>query len=118
MALFVGKGEVYLRDPTTKKEVKQVLWGDWLNVLDSDDKWHRVKWGAKEYAIRKEDCVEEGPLEVVFLDVGQGDGSIITTPGKSGQRQTIVVDAGNRATRCNERDAQMLWPGFGAVSRS
>jgi integrase len=24
----------------------------------------------------------------------------------------------NRATRCNERDAQMLWPGFGAVSRS
>ncbi len=94
MALFVGRGEVYLRDPGTKKAVKQVLWGDWLNVVESDDKWHKVKWGPKIYAIRKEDCLEEGPLEVVFLDVGQGDGSIITTPGKSGQRQTIVVDAG------------------------
>lgn len=94
MALFVGKGEVYLHDPDTKEGVKQVLWGDWLNVVESDGDWHKVSWGERFYLVRKQDCVEEGPLEVVFLDVGQGDGSIVTTPGRSGERRTIVIDAG------------------------
>ncbi len=94
MALFVGTGEVYLHDPVTKKAVKQVLWGDWLNVVESEGDWNKVSWGERFYLIRKTDCIDEAPLEVVFLDVGQGDGSIVTTPGKAGERRTIVVDAG------------------------
>ncbi len=94
MRVFVGKGEVYLHDLVTRKKKKQVLWGDWLDVVDSDDEWHKVGWGKMFYWIPKRDCIDEAPLDVIILDVGQGDGSIVTTPGKPGERKVIVVDAG------------------------
>ncbi|HEV7308454.1 hypothetical protein [Ensifer sp.] len=94
MRVFVGKGEVYLHDVATRKKAKQVLWGDWLDVIESDGDWHKVRWGKVSYWIPKKDCIEEAPLDVIILDVGQGDGSIVTTPGRPDERRVIVVDAG------------------------
>lgn len=93
--MFVGPGEVHLRDLNDRnKKVKEVLWGDWLNVEESADGWSKVKWGKDHYWIRTSDCQDERPLEVVFVDVGQGDGCLLVTPNLPPDEKVIVVDAG------------------------
>lgn len=88
---------VYLYDIETRKKKKwQMLWGDWLRIGDDiDDQWSTVEWGGGEsYAIKKSDYQEERVLQMIFLDVGQGDGCILTTPRASAQEEMIVIDAG------------------------
>lgn len=103
MRFYVDKTTVVLNGSDGTK--KQALWGDWLDVEDPDRdpkryfvKWKR--WDAKssryvieEYAIDKKACRDTPLLEMVFLDVGQGDGCILSVPhGKTSR--IIVVDAG------------------------
>lgn len=87
---------VYLYDLATKsKKKKQLLWGDWLRIeSDIDAKWSEIKWGKTSYAIKKSDYQDNRILELIFLDVGQGDGCILTTPNIKGGEKVIVVDAG------------------------
>jgi len=95
MQRFAGKGDVYLRDiDNPKKKVKQILWGDWLNIEETEGEWGRVKWGAEKYWIALEDCVEERPLEVVFVDVGQGDGCLVVSPHVPPDEKVMLIDAG------------------------
>ena len=71
---------------------KQVLWGDRLRIgADINNEWSKVKYGGNTFAIKKEDYQKERILEIIFLDVGQGDGCILTTP-KDGK--VIIIDAG------------------------
>jgi len=87
---------VYLYDPEdleTRK--KQLLWGDWLrigNEIDTD--WSEVSWGKQKLAIRKVDYQQERVLEMIFLDVGQGDGCILTTPMVGARERIMIIDAG------------------------
>lgn len=87
---------IYLYDPDdleTKK--RQLLWGDWLRIIgDIDDQWSRVRWGKEIFAIRKEDYQRERLLEMIFLDVGQGDGCILTLPFAGNNEKIILIDAG------------------------
>ncbi|MGB5216228.1 MAG: hypothetical protein WBN88_21620, partial [Anderseniella sp.] len=87
---------VYLYDlETRKKKMKQLLWGDWLRIAeDIDTKWSKVKWGRKEFAIRKSDYQDERLLEMIFLDVGQGDGCILTAPDMGSRERIMIIDAG------------------------
>lgn len=87
---------VYLYDRTDlKTKKKQLLWGDWLRVGDDiDAEWSEVKWGPDTFAIRKDDCQEERILELIFLDVGQGDGCILTAPQTGAREKIMIVDAG------------------------
>lgn len=94
MVKFAKRGDVYLRDLTTKRKAKQLLWGDFLNVVGTDGDSFRVKWGNERYLVRQDDCVDERPLEVVFVDVGQGDGCLLVTPEAPPADRIVVVDAG------------------------
>ena len=87
---------VYLYDlETRKKKMKKLLWGDWLRIAeDIDTKWSKVKWGRKEFAIRKSDYQDECLLEMIFLDVGQGDGCILTAPDMGSRECIMIIDAG------------------------
>ena len=87
---------VYLYDlATRKKKVKQLLWGDWLNIgADINSRWSEVKWGKETFAIQNKDYQKERLLELIFLDVGQGDGCILTTPLMGTKEKIMIVDAG------------------------
>ena len=92
-----AKGPVrYLYDlETRKKKKKELLWGDWIRVGDAlDDDWFEVKWGDERFALKKADCQEERLLEMIFLDVGQGDSCIMTTPFIGSKERILVIDAG------------------------
>ena len=87
----------YLYDKDNLKTKKwELLWGDWINVGDDiDDKWSIVEWGGgQEFAIKKSDYQTERVLEMIFLDVGQGDGCILTTPKAGANEQMMIIDAG------------------------
>lgn len=93
-----AKGPViYLFDRETNKKRKQLLWGDWIKVVGEvdNDRWE-VKWGDERLAVLKDDCQEERILEMIFLDVGQGDGCILTAPSTVGKKERImIIDAGD-----------------------
>jgi beta-lactamase superfamily II metal-dependent hydrolase len=96
MPKFAARGDVYLRDITDRtKKIKQIFWGDWLNVEEeTDDGWSKIKWGRELYWIRTRDCQDERPLEVVFVDVGQGDGCLLVTPNSPPDEKVMLIDAG------------------------
>lgn len=87
---------VYLYDPEDlKTRKKQLLWGDWLRIgNDIDNDWSEVTWGGEILAIRKGDYQQERVLEMIFLDVGQGDGCIVTTPLIGPRERIMIIDAG------------------------
>ena len=80
----------------SRKKVKQLLWGDWVRIVEADQKkgWVKVKNGNRTYLMREKDLQDERVLEIIFLDVGQGDGCILTEPGSHDNPRIIVVDSG------------------------
>ena len=102
---FVGLGEKgkprYLFKADRKTKVRQVLWGDFLNVESEEaDGWLKVVWSPRdpvrrrELFIPKDHTVEKRPLEIIFVDVGQGDGSVLITPETGTNERIMVIDAG------------------------
>lgn len=79
-----------------RRRVKQVLWGDWIRVKGPDEKsgWSKVTYGKKPYFMKDKELQDERVLEIIFLDVGQGDGCILTEPGDHENPRIMVVDAG------------------------
>lgn len=85
------------------KAFRQVLWGDWLTVAPGDDgvsQWVTVHWAWNDPAkqkilkIERKYTTTERPLEIVFVDVGQGDGCVLITPERDNEERIIVIDAG------------------------
>lgn len=75
--------------------VRDVRWGDFLNLQgDAEAGWRRVKWGEETYFIRDEHVASTRPLEIIFIDVGQGDGCIVVSPETGAKERILVVDAG------------------------
>lgn len=84
---------------------KHVIWGDWLDVEEEQpaSDHYIVNWKVWDRAagttavvghrVPKSDCQEEALLEMIFLDVGQGDGCIVSVPDGNRQR-TLIIDAG------------------------
>lgn len=82
-----------------------VLWGDWLDVQETSppSKYYRVNWHywskendrtwVKPFRVAKKDCRSTPLLEMMFVDVGQGDGCIVSVPDGN-THKTIIVDAG------------------------
>jgi beta-lactamase superfamily II metal-dependent hydrolase len=73
------------------KPVQHLLWGDWLKLKGSvSGDWLEIRARGVDGWIHKDQVRDERLLEFTFVDVGQGDGCLITTPGD----QQIIVDAG------------------------
>lgn len=100
MASFVRRRDdgktVWLH--ATKNEAdraRDARWGDFLNVQNqTPDGWSEIKWGRDTFFIRTENVVNERPLELVFVDVGQGDGCIVVSPETGADERILIVDAG------------------------
>jgi beta-lactamase superfamily II metal-dependent hydrolase len=96
---FVGRrqdGEkIHLFQSNRTTKVRDVRWGDVLNIQEqTPDGWSKIKWGTESLFIRTEHVVDERPLEVVFLDVGQGDGCLLVSAETGDQERILIVDAG------------------------
>lgn len=84
-----------------KKKFREVIWGDYLKVKkDLGDGWLEIDWAARSPTkrrtlyIRKEDTVARRPLEIIFVDVGQGDGAVLISPETDDEERIVVIDAG------------------------
>ncbi|HBG05394.1 MAG TPA: hypothetical protein DDY22_07540 [Geobacter sp.] len=71
---------------------KHLLWGDVLVVAGKshDGNFFRVKVRGVEGWIRAEETQPNRLLEIVFVDIGQGDGALVVTPDD----KRYVIDAG------------------------
>jgi beta-lactamase superfamily II metal-dependent hydrolase len=104
MRRYVNKTTTYVFAREGERK-KQVLWGDWLDVEDTVPasnkyvlKWKRWSESAngfvdEDYLIDKDDTQEDMLLEMIFIDVGQGDGCILAIPSEGGPK-IMVIDAG------------------------
>lgn len=84
---------------------REAIWGDWLEVEETvpPSANFLVKWlnwdsrndtvSTRDYLIAKTNCQAKPLLEMIFLDVGQGDGCILSVPVGNAQK-TMIVDAG------------------------
>jgi len=104
------KGEkvyLYKFSPNSGKfqKARQVLWGDWLSIDDGHDYsevgtgWLAVNWAPKSdhpqiLYIKEDHTSDERPLEVIFLDVGQGDGAVLIAPERGADEKIVIIDAG------------------------
>lgn len=86
-----------------RKKFREVLWGDYLKVAgELPDGWLAIDWAARSPTKRrtlyipKADTVERRPLEIIFVDVGQGDGAVLISPETGGEERIVVIDAGQR----------------------
>lgn len=80
-------------------KVRQVLWGDYLKLDPAhppQGDWTFVLWGGAETKLKIRTDLTTGarPLEIIFVDVGQGDGCVLITPERDGSERIMVIDAG------------------------
>lgn len=74
------------------KALEQLLWGDYVGVRGpKKDGWVRVSTRhVREGWVREAEIRKDRLLEVIFVDIGQGDGSLVVTPDD----KHILIDAG------------------------
>ena len=99
--------KTYLYKSDKKKKFRQVLWGDFLKI-DGEEPggWLRIIWAPNDpekretvYA-KKEETTDRRPLEIIFLDVGQGDGAVLISPELGSNERITVIDAGEGDNMC------------------
>ena len=63
-------------------QINHLLFGDWVNVLSEPDNDGKVNVRVRgtDGWMYADDLQKERVLEVVFTDVGQGDGCLVVTP--------------------------------------
>ncbi len=83
-----------------RKAIESLLWGDLFDLLDepAGSDYARIRCrtgeGSKlvEGWVHKDKVLTEPVLEITFIDIGQGDGCVVYTPGED--RKMMVIDAG------------------------
>lgn len=75
-----------------KKPKKQLLWGDFVTLNDEPEQngMRSVRSRGVTGWMKTSDLIAEKLLEIVFVDIGQGDGALVITPDD----KHILVDAG------------------------
>lgn len=109
---FAGLGKkVFLWEEVNgeMKKFRQVLWGDWLEIDDQREpkaEFVPIVWAKNDPSKRKslwvleEDTAPERPLEIIFVDVGQGDGCVLISPEIGQEERIMVIDAGEDDNMC------------------
>ena len=90
--VFAGYPSVFVyKDPDGKKSVQHLLWGDWMLLKEGrTGDYCEVRARGVDGWVHKDDIREERLLEIVFVDIGQGDGCLMVTP----EDKHMVIDAG------------------------
>ena len=82
---------VYSAPSEDSKPVQHLLWGDWLRLKQGrSGDWREVHARGCDGWMHKDHIQTNRILEVVFVDIGQGDGCLVVTPDD----EHIVIDAG------------------------
>lgn len=78
-----------------------LLWGDRVEIVEDGDPWAKVRARGRDAVgwVEKSALKGEPLLELYFVDVGQGDGILIKTPGG----KHLMVDGGNLRRNQNPR---------------
>jgi len=105
---FAGLGKktyLYEEKNGQMKKFRQTLWGDWLEIdpnRSATGEYLPIIWAKncpekrKELWVKENETQDTRPLEIIFLDVGQGDGAVLVTPERDGKERIIVIDAGEQ----------------------
>src|SRR5687768_10440191 len=90
---FAGYPTMVVFQEPGKTPVNQLLWGDWL-IRKADarrqDGFVEVLARGTRGWVRENQIQEKRLLEIVYVDIGQGDGALIVTPSD----EHILIDAG------------------------
>lgn len=88
---FAGYSDPVVHDAPDGKPKTHLLWGDWLRLkAGRQDDWREVHARGCDGWMKEQDIQPDRILEVVFVDVGQGDGCLVVTP----EDEHLVIDAG------------------------
>lgn len=94
---FVATETAFVLDAPDGKRKQQLLWGDYVRRDSrSEGPWVRVRGRGEDGWMRAEELQREQLLEVCFVDIGQGDGTLVVTP----QDEFLLIDAGERDNMC------------------
>jgi beta-lactamase superfamily II metal-dependent hydrolase len=82
---------VVYKQPDGKKPIQHLLWGDWLRLKDGKNgPYCEVHARGVDGWMHQDFIQKDRILEVVFVDIGQGDGCLLVTPDD----KHILIDAG------------------------
>ena len=83
---------VVFAKPDGKTPLEHLIWGDYIGVRGpKEGGWVRVcTRRVKEGWVREKEIQKEHLLEIIFVDIGQGDGSLLVTPDD----KHILIDSG------------------------
>jgi beta-lactamase superfamily II metal-dependent hydrolase len=91
---YAGFPSGMIYDKPSGKKVQHLLWGDWLKIRATTDPpragWRAVHGRNVDGWMLEDDIQTERLLEVVYVDIGQGDGALVSTPDDL----HLIVDAG------------------------
>lgn len=80
-----------------KKIMDHLLWGDFMTRLGpAQNGWVPVRSRGKDPGwVRETELTDKRPVEICFVDIGQGDGSLVVVPGPTpDEDRFLLVDAG------------------------
>jgi beta-lactamase superfamily II metal-dependent hydrolase len=88
---FAGYPSAVVYKGPGKTAVQQLVWGDWLRLKSGrSGDYVEVHARGEEGWVHKDSLQKERLLEIVFVDIGQGDGVLVVTP----QDKHMLIDAG------------------------
>jgi len=82
---------VIYKNPDGTKPIQHLIWGDWLRLEQGrNGDYCAVHARGEDGWMHKNDIQTDRLLEIVFVDIGQGDGCLLVTPDD----KHMVIDAG------------------------
>ena len=90
---FAAYPSAVMFDKPGGKAINQLLWGDWLikkKGTTPQQGFVEISARGSRGWIKEREIQDKRVLEVVFVDIGQGDGALVVTPDD----EHILVDAG------------------------
>jgi len=95
---FAGYPAAILFDAPNGKAKIQKLWGSFLPLTGKSRSGHlEVKFGKNLFWVKEAETQPDGVLEIMFLDVGQGDGCLVNIPQPGQAPRRMIIDAGAEA---------------------
>lgn len=117
---YVAKASVYLREraDSRAKALHHLIFGDWTRCEAAEDQgWVKIYSRRQTGFVRAGELRDTRPLELNFLDIGQGDSAHLVTPDD----RILIIDGGQTdnlsrflSWRYNLRDREV--PGVEGVT--